>query len=368
VAIYAPFASAYYERNGAQSGGAELQTTLLARELAGNGLSVAHVVYAVSDPVALEPPAPDLVERPPWTGDRRLGEGREMAAIWRGLMRARARAYIVRGSGGHVVAAASFCRAFRRRLIFSASNDLDFVPGRHDRNPHLWRAYRSSVRHSNRIVTQTANQLELARAAVPEADPILIRSFAQQAPPANGDPRYFLWINRLADYKHPERFLDLAEALPDIPFRMVGSVLRGETSVEEEDRIRRRADGLPNLELVPPRHREELLEELTHAAAVVSTSEAEGMPNTFLEAWSRGVPVVSLTVDPDQRIRQDGVGIMAEGSMDRLVEATATVWRDRDLRGRLGESAREFVQRVHSPQAVGRQWAELVRQVLGGQA
>ena len=50
--------------------------------------------------------------------------------------------------------------------------------------------------------------------------------------------------------------------------------------------------------------------------------------------------------------------------MDRLVEATATVWRDRELRGRLGESAREFVQRVHSPQAVGRQWAQLVRQVL----
>lgn len=364
VAIYAPFAAQYYRRNGAQSGGAELQTTLLARELARNGLRVAHVVFAVDNPQLLEPPAPTLVDRPPWTGDRRLGELSELAAIWRGLWRAKAHAYIVRGSGGHVIATAAFCSALGRPLVFSASNDLDFAFHRHDRNRHLWRAYRRSLRHSSRIVVQTSQQHELSRAAVPGAEPVVIPSFAQPAQRATGEARYFLWINRLADYKHPELFLELAAALPELRFRMIATRRPSETTQAEAERIERTAESLPNVELLPPRRRDQLLEEISQAAAVVSTSKAEGMPNTFLEAWARGVPVLSLNVDPDNRIATQGVGILAGGSMRRLVEATAAVWNDPGLRDELGGRAREFVQQVHSPEAVGRRWVDLLGEVL----
>jgi glycosyltransferase involved in cell wall biosynthesis len=364
VAIYAPFASRFYSASIPQSGGAELQTTLLARELARQGLRVAHVVYAVEDPVPLEQPAPTLVERPPWSGDRRLGALREHVAIWRGLHAADAHAYIVRGSGGHVVSAAMFCRAMRRKFVFSASNDLDFVPDRDDRNPHLWRAYRWSLRHSDRVVVQTAQQEQLARAALPDAAPRLIPSFAQPAPQADGQPSYFIWVNRLAHYKRPELYLQLAERLPDVPFRMIGTWLPGETPAEDAERLQRRAAELPNVELLSTRKRAELLAEIAQSAAVVSTSEAEGMPNTFLEAWARGVPVLSLYVDPDDRIAHDGVGVLADGSMERLTDAARQLWEDASLRRDLGARARDFVQRVHAPEAVGRRWVELLDEVL----
>ncbi len=94
------------------------------------------------------------------------------------------------------------------------------------------------------------------------------------------------------------------------------------------ERIEAAAERLPNLELLPPRPRSELLEEMRDAVAVVKTSRVEGMPNAFLEAWARGVPVLSLNVDPDAKIANNDIGVAADGSMERLIEAAASLWRD----------------------------------------
>jgi glycosyltransferase involved in cell wall biosynthesis len=97
---------------------------------------------------------------------------------------------------------------------------------------------------------------------------------------------------------------------------------------------------------------------------VVTTSSIEGMPNTFLEAWARGVPVLSLAVDPDRRLADDGLGLMAGGSMERFTEQAAALWRDPALRAEIGERARRFVQQTHSPDAVADRWVELLRGLL----
>ena len=94
------------------------------------------------------------------------------------------------------------------------------------------------------------------------------------------------------------------------------------------ERIEAAAERLPNLELLPPRPRSELLEDMRDAVALVKTSRVEGMPNGFLEAWARGVPVLSLNVDPDAKIANNDIGVAADGSMERLIEAAGSLWRD----------------------------------------
>ena len=258
-----------------------------------------------------------------------------MAAIWRGLARADARAYVVRGSGGHLVAAAAFCKMRRRRLIFATSNDLDFDFERAVRDPRVLRAYRRSIRSADRVVLQTRQQQALAKAALPGLEPVVIPSFSPPAEASEAEPEYFLWADR-AGALQASRALRRARARPTGPRVQDGAQPHQRDARGAPRQGPRGGSTLPNLELLPGRPREQLLEETRRAAAIVSTSAVEGMPNTFLEAWARGVPVLSLNVDPDDRISEHDIGIVADGSMQRLAEGASRLWHERELRAAMG--------------------------------
>jgi glycosyltransferase involved in cell wall biosynthesis len=363
VAVYAPWGSLYYGPKRDYMGGAEVQATMLAHALKAKGLRVAHIVYPVPEPRRVDGSSPTLVERSDWRGDQRLGLVAETGAIWRGLQRADAKAYIVRGSGGHVLAASTFCRARGRRFVFSSSSELDFDFERPDRNPRMLQIYKASLRLAARLALQSEQQRELALRVFPHSDPVVIPSFAEPGPSPNGSGPYFLWADRLVDYKLPDRFVELAEALPEARFRMVACP-GPETPPGMAERIEAAAERLPNLELLPPRRRSELLDEMRDAVAVIKTSRVEGVPNTFLEAWARGVPVLSLNVDPDAKIANNDIGVAADGSMEHLIEAAGSLWRDPELRNAMGERARRFIQDVHSPDAVADRWVALLEELI----
>jgi glycosyltransferase involved in cell wall biosynthesis len=360
VAIYSPDSALFYGAPKAHMGGAELQTTFLARELARRGLRVAHIVYPVQNLQPLEQPAPTLVERSPWQrGHRRLGEIAETAAIWRAFREADADVYVVRGSGGHVPAAAGFCRASGRRFVFSTSSELDFDFKRPDRYRHVLRVYKACIPLADRLVVQTEAQRRLARESVRKPDPVVIPSFAEAPEAVRVEGDHFLWANRLVPYKLPERYIELAAALPEARFKMVLGTT-DETPDSLMDQVRHSAAEVPNLELLHACPRQELLQDMLRATALVTTSRVEGMPNTFLEAWGRGVPVLSLHVDPDDRIANHGLGTVAGGSMELFTEKAAELWRDPRLREEIGERARRFVLETHRPEAVGERWLELL--------
>ena len=61
------------------------------------------------------------------------------------------------------------------------------------------------------------------------------------------------------------------------------------------------------LEKIPFSESDKLFE---GALVLLNTSEFEGFPNTFLQAGKYGVPVLSLSVDPDEFITQTGCGLV----------------------------------------------------------
>src|SRR3954447_5082 len=374
VAIYSPASAVFFGGAGmlttdegelvmgstgvSKGGGAELQMSLLARGLSAEGLRTGIILWPVAGPPRTGPSEPDLVERPRYAGAGARAKVLEARYIFRAMRDADAGAYIFRGGGPQLMVGMAFCRLYRRKLIFSAASDLDFDFSRPDRTRAHLIAYRAALRGADEIIVQRSQQGDLARAD--GLSPIeLIPSFAEAAEPSSSDPEAFLWIGRLVDYKRPMEYVRLAESLPEARFRMVWFPTN-ETRPELINELRQAGERLPNLELTGQIPRTELLEEIGRSYAVVSTSRAEGMPNTFLEAWARAVPVISLDFDPDERIADQGLGLVAHSS-EALRAAASRVWSDPAARAEMGDRARRHVTEVHSPAAVSRQWAKVLR-------
>lgn len=118
-----------------------------------------------------------------------------------------------------------------------------------------------------------------------------------------------LWAGTLGPGKRPQLFGDLARRFEGDPVRFV---MAGDHADEayRESVVATLPRNVERLGRVPF---EETLAWFDGAAALVNTSPAlgEGFPNTFIQAWLRGVPVLTLGIDPDGLLAAHGLGRVA---------------------------------------------------------
>src|SRR6202011_2983272 len=102
------------------------------------------------------------------------------------------------------------------------------------------------------------------------------------------------------------------------------------------------------LQYLGTRSQSEVNELLARSHVFVNTSRYEGFPNTFIQAWMREVPVVSLQVDPDRLLEEQGVGIACDDSEQQLAAAVRGLLEDAARRAGYARRAREYAMSRHS--------------------
>jgi glycosyltransferase involved in cell wall biosynthesis len=190
-------------------------------------------------------------------------------------------------------------------------------------------------------------------------DPVVIRSIAEPAQPRSGTPDAFLWIGRLVPYKRLDVYLNLAADVPGARFQMIAAPGSGQEP-ELTARLERARQDLPNLEVLDARPRAELGPLVERAVAIVNTGEREGMPNVFLEGWSRGVPALAYSHDPDGLIERHGLGGYANGSREQLAEVARRMWDSRDDQREVAERCIAYVRQEHDVEAVCAAWQRML--------
>jgi glycosyltransferase involved in cell wall biosynthesis len=252
-------------------------------------------------------------------------------------------------------------RVRRARFIYVSMHRMDFEFAAYEPSTLNVSLYHWGIARASEVVVQHADQAQLSRERFGR-DPVIINSVATHAEPRTERPEAFLWVGRLQKWKDPDAYLQLARAVPEATFWMIA--VPQETDPPE---MRRRVDDavrdLPNLHLLAPRPRAELGELMRRAVSVVSTSESEGMPNVFLEGWSRGVPALALSFDPDGMIARNGLGSWAGGDPGRLAEEARRLWETRDDQTELAKRCIAYVRAEHGEAPVMERWLRTIERV-----
>ena len=342
-------------------GGAEVQQCVLARLLVRAGYRVSMICCDYGQPDRAE--VDGITVHKVFAPEAGLPVLRflhpRLTLMWRALREVDADVYYQRSSAMWTGVVAAFCRLHGRGSIYAGASDRDFVRGaeqiRYARDRWIYRRGLATV---DAIVAQNKAQAESCRRHYGREAVLIQSCYELPGNSSSGKRDLVLWVGTIHDQKRPELLLEMARRMPQRKFVMVGGPSpKGERfQAGYYESIRDQAAALPNVEFTGFLPLAQVEPWFDRARVLVCTSVYEGMPNVFLQAWARGVPVVA-TVDvgvPMNRVFSEiGEGVK---QVEALLQDEAQ-WADASSR------AREYFRATHAPEQVLRQYAQLIDKV-----
>ncbi|MFV2057709.1 MAG: glycosyltransferase family 4 protein [Thiohalomonadales bacterium] len=160
------------------------------------------------------------------------------------------------------------------------------------------------------------------------------------------NPVNVVWVANIKPMKQPEIFLRLAEDIGvsrDVKFIMVGAL----SSSRWARGLKKEIDNAAHVSYLGRLTQDEVNQLLARSHILVNTSEREGFSNTFIQAWMRKMPVVSLTVNPNNLFEDQKIGLCS-GDYQHLKNDVLMLIEDRERWGRMGSEAQQYAFEKHS--------------------
>ena len=362
ICFVAPYAWPVLARDASLAivGGAEVQQCILMRLLARQGwrVSLISLDFGQSDEAEVDGVRVFKTFKPDAGVPVLRFVHPRLTAVWQALRKVGADIYYLRSTSMITSVSDAFCRRTGRRSIYAAASDDDFVPDsrqiRYARDRWL---YRRGLSRVDRIVVQNQTQLDACRSFF-KRDPVLIPSCYEL--PADAQPRNgnnVLWVGRMDEGKRPELAVEVARRLPHRRFVIIGGAPPGDAArTALFEKVRSEAAKLHNVEMTGFMPLDQVERRFDTARVLINTSSYEGMPNTFLQAWARGVPVVA-TVDV-------GAGIYPVcQDADALADAVEALFQEENWDA-ASRAARGYFQQSHSTTAVIARYGQLLEELL----
>jgi glycosyltransferase involved in cell wall biosynthesis len=184
--------------------------------------------------------------------------------------------------------------------------------------------------------------------AVPESTPDVDKSIV-------------LWVGRNLPKKHPELFAEVVRRMPQHQFVMI----MAPHQTQDDSMYRALEDEADNFEYKGFLPFHEAQTYFFRARVYVCTSDREGFPNVFLQAWQAKCPVVSLTVDPDGVIEKFDLGRVSR-DLDTMTADIDRLMTDDTLRDRIVANGIDYIEEYHTIRSCVDQYEVLFREAPAG--
>ena len=310
-----PLLSCRYEIE--RIGGAELQQAFIGKALSNIGYDVSYITSDFNQPEI------EVLEGIKVYKTFKEHEGipvfrffyPRLLKIWKALIKANADVYYVRTASFLTGILSIFCGIYQKAFVFSAGHDTDFIPDqikiRISRDKLL---YKYGLRRAHAILTQSDFQKRLLwenfglkGIVIRNIDPGIVNELP------TSKRRFILWVSTIRQFKNPMRFVRLAQAIPEEEFVMIGGPNNFDLNLYKK--VEKESLRIENLSFLGFQSYQKTEEYFNKCKIFINTSDAEGFPNTFLQAWRRGIPVVSY-VNPDNVITTKKLGLVVKSERD----------------------------------------------------
>jgi glycosyltransferase involved in cell wall biosynthesis len=215
--------------------------------------------------------------------------------------------------------------------------------------------YYSGLKNTDFISCQNNYQLNILKNKFPQKpiylhyNPFEIKTKYLQ----NTVREYIAWIGNFRYEKNLPALAIIAKKLKQYKFKIVGKVLDSEnldTQIGLEE-----LEKLNNVEFLGHVNNSVIPEFLSRAYCLLNTSRLEGFSNTFLEAWSVGIPVISTkNVNPDSIITKFNLGIVAETYEEIPEILNNFISQEQHLK--YYENCINYVKKNHDPESIAKKF------------
>jgi glycosyltransferase involved in cell wall biosynthesis len=344
-------------------GGAEVQQVLLARELARRGHCVWFIVQHPELPAHARLDGIDVV----CTRPARLAPGAnaliKTRRLWSVLRKLRPDAIYQRMADWTTGICALAARRSGGVFVHAIASDRDVnSPAGMDGNAWQRWMHRYGMARADVVLAQHAGQVADVQRYFGRTAQIF-PSVYHAAPPEIETARAGVyWVGSIRACKRPHLLLDAARRLPHVPFVMIGGPGQGPDAETFHAQFVEEATRLPNVRYLGFLRPDEIDARLADAAVLVNTSEFEGLPVTFLQAWRQGVPTIGLAADGRAELLETcGWPIRTPDELVRLLDR---LFREPGRLRARGAAARAYFQLHHAVDTVVPRLEELLDQAI----
>lgn len=342
---------------GDSVGGAQVQQILIGTELATRGHDIYFVEYDTETKEEQTIDGIEVVTKPLPTG-REISRALTVARGTKDILdRIEPDVCYRRSLDFEILPLSLYCSFSETRFVYGLAHDdeLTDAPNKFDtgiKNTLFYRwLNRRALSNANAVIAQNPTQYKLAVGrlnTVVHQIPNCYDSDKADSLDWEFESPVVFWAARFDAWKRPDLVAELAEELREVTFVMAGGP--GDEKLFRE--IQRRADGLENLVTLGHVPFSEIDRYFAAADIFLNTSEEEGFPNTFLQAWAQNTPVVSFSVDPNEILSSQGIGLVADGSIEALERHIRQLALDEKRRTELGNASREYLRENHTVEAI----------------
>lgn len=208
------------------------------------------------------------------------------------------------------------CKMFGVRLIQFFGSDADMKKNNHGLSRSVRfniELFRLGLKLTKYFVVQNECQRQQLMSQFKDKLSIVIPNIWERIGDytAGNEEKVILWVGNTRKLKRPQWVFEIAKSFPREQFIIIG----GKADKDVYDECIKLAKQSANVDFLGGLPFFEANQWFSKAKILLCTSEYEGFPNTFLQAWSNNVPVLS-TVDPSDVIKEQKLGKICVDTMD----------------------------------------------------